>query len=106
MYRCRPKSALLNPSLLKQQQILVNNLLQQEAIGMLFPSSSKYFKQFPAIHSMRQAAGLQHPYKDLEEMMVHVVEHLQQLTTVHYGDRFLEAKVLPHIHPFGFVGWY
>ena len=38
--------------------------------------------------------------------MARAVEHLQQLTTVYYGDKFLKAKVFPHIHPFGFGGWY
>ena len=23
-----------------------------------------------------------------------------------YGDKFLALKVFPHIHPFGFGGWY
>ena len=106
MYRYQPQSVLVNPSLLEQQQIPLDDLLQQEAIGMIFPSSSEYFDQFPAIHSMQQEAGVQHPRKDLEEMMARAVEQIQQLTTVHYGDKFLEPKVFPHIHPFGFGGWY
>ena len=51
MYRYQPQSVLVNPSLLDQQQISLQDLLQQEAIGMIFPSSSEYFDQFPAIHS-------------------------------------------------------
>ena len=106
LYRYQPQSALLNPSLLEQQQITLDNLLQQEAIGMIFPSSSEYFDRFPAIHSMQQEAGVQHPCKDHEEMLAQAVVNLRQLTTAHYGDKFLEAKLFPYIHPFGFGGWY
>ena len=28
------------------------------------------------------------------------------MSTTHYGDKFLELKVFPYLHPFGFGGWY
>ena len=84
LYRFQPRSVLLNPSLLEH---LLEDLLQQEAIGMVFPSSSNYFDQFPAIHSIPQVLGIQHPCKD----------HCMM---------FLEPKLFPHIHLFGFGGWY
>ena len=28
------------------------------------------------------------------------------MSTAQYGDKFLEPKLFPHIHPFGFGGWY
>ena len=106
LYRFQPQSALLNPGLLEQQHIALEDVLQQEAIGMVFPSSSDYFDQFSAIHSVQQVAGVQHPRKDHEEMMEHALEQVRQMSTTHYGDKFLELKVFPHLHPFGFGGWY
>ena len=106
LYRFQPRSALINPSLLEQQHIGLEDLLQQEAIGMVFPSHSDYFDQFPAIHSVRQAAGIQHPREDHQQMMEHAVEELQLMTTTVYGDKSLEPKVFPHLHPFGFGGWH
>ena len=106
LYRYQPQSALVNPCLLEHQHIALDALLQQEAIGMIFPSSSEYFDQFPAIHDMQQPAGVQHPQKDLEDKRVLATEYLRQITTAHYGDKFLEAKVFPHIHPYGFGGWH
>ena len=106
LYRYQPRSALLNPTLLEQQHIELEDLLQEEAIGMIFPSSSTYFDQFPPIHAAQQAAGLQHPRKDHQEMMEHALAQIRQMTTTMYGDRYLEPKVFPHIHPFGFGGWY
>ena len=106
LYRFQPRSALLNPSLLEQQDIALNDLLQEEAIGMVFPSSSDYFNQFPAIHSAQQAAGVQHPREDHQEMMERALEEIRQMSTTVYGDKFLEPKVFPHIHPFGFGGWH
>ena len=106
LYRFQPQSALLNPGLLEQQHIALEDLLQQEAIGMVFPSSSDYFDQFSAIHSVQQVAGVQHPRKDHEKIMEHALEQVRQMSTTHYGDKFLELKVFPHLHPFGFGGWY
>ena len=106
LYRFQPRSALLNPSLLEQQDIALDDLLQEEAIGMVFPSSSDYFNQFPAIHSAQQAAGVQHPREDHQEMMERALEEIRQISTTVYGDKFLEPKVFPHIHPFGFGGWH
>ena len=106
LYRFQPRSALLNPSLLEQQDIALKDLLQEEAIGMVFPSSSDYFNQFPAIHSAQQAAGVQHPREDHQEMMERALEEIRQISTTVYGDKFLEPKVFPHIHPFGFGGWH
>ena len=106
LYRFQPRSALLNPSLLEQQDIALNDLLQEEAIRMVFPSSSDYFNQFSAIHSAQQAAGVQHPREDHQEMMERALEEIRQMSTTVYGDKFLEPKVFPHIHPFGFGGWH
>ena len=106
LYRFQPRSALINPSLLEQQHIGLEDLLQQEAIGMVFPSNSDYFDQFPAIHSVRQEAGIQHPREDHQQMVEHAVEELQLMTTTVYGDKSLEPKVFPHLHPFGFGGWH
>ena len=106
LYRFQPRSTLINPSLLEQQHIGLEDLLQQEAYGMVFPSSSDYFDQFPAIHSVQQAAGIQHPREDHQQIMEHAVEELQLMTTAVYGDKVLEPKVFPHLHPYGFGGWH
>ena len=106
LYKYQPQSGLVKPHLLKHQHFTLDALLQQEAIGMIFPSSSEYFDQFPAIHAILQPAGMQHPRKDLEGTLAHATEYLQQITTAYYGDKFLESKVFPHIHPYGFGEWY
>ena len=98
LYRYQPRSALLNPTLLEQHHIKLKDLLQEEAIGMIFPSSSTYCDQFPPIHAAQQAAGVQHPHKDHEEMMHHALDHIRQITTAMYGDKFLEPKVFSS-HP-------
>ena len=103
-YQYQPQSVLVNPSLLVQQLIPLEDLLQQEAIGMIFPSSSEYFDQFPAIHNKQQAAGVQHPRKDHEEMVAHAVQHLKQFTTVYYGDNFFSLKCFPTSILLGLVG--
>ena len=106
LYRFQPRSVLLNPRLLDEQHIALEDLLQQEAIGMIFPASSDYFNQFPAIHSVQQVSGIQHPREDHQKMMDHALEQLQQMTTAMYGDKFLEPKLFPHLHPFDFGGWH
>ena len=106
LYRFQPRSALINPCLLEQQHIPLDNLLREESIGMVFPSNSDYFDQFPAIHCIQQAAGIQHPREDHQQMLECAVEELQQMTTAVYGDKSLEPKVFPHLHPFGFGGWH
>ena len=104
LYRFQPRSALLNPSPLEQQHIALDDLLQQEAIGMVFPSSSDYFDRFPAIHSVQQAAGVQHPCKDHQELMKYALDQVHQMSTTQYNDTFVEPKLFPHIQPFGFSG--
>ena len=91
LYRFQPRSALLNPSLLKQQHIALDDLLQQEAIGMVFPSSSDYFDQFPAIHSVQQAAGVQHPSRDHQELMEYALDQVRQMSTTQYNDSTMQS---------------
>jgi hypothetical protein len=33
-------------------------------------------------------------------------EKLEHLTKARYGDRDLEPETFPHLHPWGFGGWY
>ena len=72
----------------------MDDLLQDEAIEMAFPSSSDYFNQFPAIHSAQQAAGVQHPREDHQEMMERALEEIRQMSTTVYDDKFLKPKIV------------
>ena len=78
----------------------------QKALGMIFPSSSQYFDQFPAIHSVQQAAGIQHPREGQSERMEQAINKLKDMTKLHYGEIYLEPKLFPHLHSCGFGGWY
>jgi len=91
LYRFQPRSALLNPGLLEQQDVALNDL-QEEAIGMVFPSSSDYFNQFPAIHSAQQAAGVQHPREVHQETMERALEEIRQMSMTVHGNKFLDPK--------------
>ena len=106
LYRYQLWSALLNPTLLEQHHIELKDLHQEEAIGVIFPSSSTYYDQFHPIHAAQQVAGVQHPRKDHQEIMHHALDHIHQMMITMYGDKFLEPKVFPYIHPFSFGGWY
>ena len=57
----------------------------------------------PTLNSNIDFAGLQHPH--LHTLNTHLHE-LKQLTRVSYSDPYLEAKVWPHLFPFGNGGWF
>ena len=69
---------------------------------MAFPIDASYFDQFPLIHDdeLCDIAGRQYPrLKDSQQK-------LKELTKARYGDHDLEAKTFPHLHPWGFGGWF
>ena len=96
------KPAFNNPVLLENQNIPLDRLLEEEAVGMTFPINATYFDQFPLIfgNGLSDIAGRQNPR--LKESQ----EKLKGLTKARYGDHDLEAKTFPHLHPWGFGGWY
>ncbi len=59
------KPSFINPELLKRQEIPLEDLLEDEAIGMAFPVDSCYFDQFPLIFdnvdTEVDVVGMQHP---------------------------------------------
>ena len=63
---------------------------------MIFPSSSQYFDQFPAIHSVQQAAGIQHLRESQSERMEQAIDKLKDMTKLHYGEIYLEPKLFPN----------
>ena len=103
LHTARPD--LLNPKLLDEQHIALEDLLQEKAIGNIF-STQTIFDQFPAIHSVQQVAGIQRPCEDHQNMMDHALEQLLQVTMTMYGEKFLGPKLFPHLHPLGFGGWH
>ena len=106
LYRYQERPSILNPRLIEHQQFTYDDLLQQKALGMIFPSSSQYFDQFPAIHSVQQAAGIQHPREGQSERMEQAIDKLKDMTKLHYGEIYLEPKLFPHLHPYSFGEWY
>ena len=70
---------------------------------MAFPVDSKYFDQFPLVFEGKDIAGhVQHPQPQVSECR----NTLQQLVTAEYGEKYLEPKTFPYLHPWGHGGWY
>ena len=100
------KPGFINPELLEHQDIPLEDLLEQEALGMAFPVDSRYFDQFPLIFDEGEdkpdVVGMQHPQTPMMESQ----GALRDLVTTKYGEKDLEPKSFPHLHPWGFGGWY
>ena len=98
------KPGFINPKLLQDQDISLENLLEDEAVGMAFPVDSCYFNRFPLIFGEDEAdvAGQQHP----QNPMLECREYLKDLVTTKYGEKHLEPKTFPHLHPWGYGGWH
>ena len=98
------KPSLLNPNLLEKQDIPLERLLEGEAAGMAFPLDAKYFDDFPLIFNESvlgpsDIAGRQYPQPDSQAS-------LQNICHAKYGEKYLDVKVFPHLHPYGHGGWY
>ena len=86
------KPAFINPVLLENQNIPLERILVEEAVGMAFPINATYFDQSPLIFDdgLSDIVGRQNPrLKELQEK-------LKDLTKARYGDHDLEAKTFPH----------
>ena len=96
---CKP--SFIKPKLLEDQSISLEKLLEYEAAGMAFPLDGKYFDDFPVIRKDMQTdvAGRQYPRSELAESLV-------ELCQAKYGEKYLDCKTLPHLHPWGYGGWY
>ena len=70
------KPKFINPLLL-EKHMLLEEVLQDEAVGMAFPVDSKYFDQFPLVFEERDIAAVQHPQPQESECR----NTLQQLVT-------------------------
>ena len=98
------KPSFINPKLLEDQNIPLERLLEDEATGMAFPLDAKYFDDFPLIYgepvfSSSDVAGQQFPQPESREA-------LQHLCHTTYGEKYLDVKAFPHLHPYGYGGWY
>ena len=95
------KPAYVNPSLLDDQAITIDKLLEDEAIGMAFPVDATYFDNFPLIYAEddKDVAGIQHP-----RHASHAI--LKELCLTKYGEKHLDIKAFPQLHPWGNGGWY
>ena len=68
---------------------------------MAFPLDAKYFDDFPVIRGDMHddIAGRQYPRPELTESLVNLCQ-------AKYGEEFLDCKAFPHLHPWGYGGWY
>ena len=97
---CFIKPGFVNPSLLEEQGITLDKILEDEAVGMAFPVDAKYFDGFPLTTTQ--------PNKDIE------IQHpkqttgteLRSLCQAKYGEKHLDVKAFPHLHPWGNGSWY
>ena len=98
------KPGFVNPELLECQDIPLQDLLQDEVVGMAFPVDSRYYDQFPLIYGEDEAdiAGLQHPQNSVPQCR----ESVRDLVHTQYGEIDLEPKAFPHLHPWGYGGWH
>ena len=94
------KPEFINPSLLEDLNFPLEKVLEDEAAGLAFPLDAKYFDQFPIVSNddTGDIAGRQYPK----------VEHeiLKKLVLAKYGEKYLDCKAFPHLHPWGNGGWY
>ena len=99
MRYCKP--SFINPKLLEDQSISLEKLLEDEAAAMAFPLDVKYFDDFPVIRGdiNDDIAGRQYPHPELAKSIV-------KLCQAKYGEEFLDCKAFPHLHPWGYGGWY
>ena len=98
------KPGFINPALLEEQNIPLDRLLESEAAGMAFPLDAKYFDDFPLIYGEpvlgpADKAGRQYPKPESQESLLNMCH-----TT--YGEKDLDVKAFPHLHPYGHGGWY
>ena len=95
------KPGFINPSLVEDQSISLEKVLEDEAAGMAFPLDAKYFDDFPVIHKdmHTDVAGRQYPRCDLNDSLI-------DLCRAKYGEMYLDCKTFPHLHPWGHGGWY
>ena len=73
---CYVKPKFIKPLLL-EKHMLLEEVLQDEAVGMAFPVDSKYFDQFPLVFEEIDIAAVQHPQPQESECR----NTLQQLVT-------------------------
>ena len=69
---------------------------------MAFSIDATYFDQFLLIYDCEDVAGVQHPHYPHGDYQ----KDLQDLTAAKYGEKFLEPKTFPHLHPWGYGGWH
>ena len=98
------KPSFINPALLESQNLSLKHLLEEEAIGMAFPIDSRYFDQFPLIYNTNidsndDIAGKQFPRPECQAK-------LHEMVYTKYGEKHLDVKTFPHLHPWGFGGWH
>ena len=102
------KPGFINPGLLEDQNISLDRLLEGEAAGMAFPLDAKYFDDFPLIYNEpalgpSDKAGRQYPQP---QAATECREKLVDLCHTTYGEKYLDTKAFPHLHPYGHGGWY
>ena len=71
---------------------------------MAFPLDANYFNDFPLVHGEpvlgpSDVAGRPYPKPESQEA-------LQNLCQAKYGEHYLDVKAFPHLHPYGYGGWY
>ena len=92
----------INRALLEAENMPLDRLLEDEAVGMAFPVDSRYFDNFALIFQSKDVTGVQHPQPGETKSR----DVLHGLVSAKYGERYLEPKTFPHLHPWGFGGWY
>ena len=89
---CKP--SFINPTLLETQNISLQHLLEDEAVGMAFPLDANYLENFPSLRKdwSEDVAGRQCPIPKSHT-------NLQDLCQAKYGEKYLDCKAFPHLHP-------
>ena len=92
--------AFINPSLLDDINIPIEKVLEDEAAGLAFPLDAKYFDQIPIVSNDDTADIASRQYPKFEH------ESHKELVLAKYGEKYLDCKAFPHLHPGGNGGWY
>jgi hypothetical protein len=78
------KPKFINPQLLANQRLSLEDLLQDEAVAMAFPVDSKFFDQYPLIYDSDAVAALQHPQPEEDSCR----SQLKEVIHTKYGEMF------------------
>ena len=98
----KPQFGCINPELLAKSNLSLEQILEDEVAGMVFPVDARFFDNYPLVFGKEDyVVGRQYPHEHSE-----CQERTKELVSTYYGENFLEPKTFPHLFPWGYGGWH